>query len=69
LNNNEIAGVWDKALKSKCINTSRVIFVTAGIGIALDVAILILPISELLDLKTSLRSKINLAIMFSLGSL
>jgi hypothetical protein len=61
--------VWDRELKAKCINLNTLAYATGGISIALDIIILLLPIPQLVGLKTDLRKKIHLIIMFGLGSL
>jgi len=46
-----------------------VAYATGGIGIVLDLIILVLPIPELLGLHMNLKKKLSLVVMFSLGSL
>ena len=52
-----------------CIDQNRFYYCAAAANIALDVAILILPIPELLKLKLDLKKKLFLLSIFSVGSM
>jgi uncharacterized membrane protein len=64
-----VAGTWDKTLSSKCVDVNTLAFSNSGISIAQDLVILFLPVSELATLQMSLRKKLNVLGMFSIGGL
>jgi hypothetical protein len=65
-----IRAIWDFTIpRSNCINLSAFAFSNAGIGIAQDLTILFMPIPQLLQLQMNLTKKLNLIVLFSLGSL
>ncbi|KAI8668651.1 CFEM domain-containing protein [Fusarium keratoplasticum] len=63
-----IASVWNRNLKSKCLNLTAIGYAGAVFSIVEDIAILILPIPELLKLQLGGRKKAALLFMFSIGS-
>jgi hypothetical protein len=66
---NPISGVWDRVIEHTCINMTAIVYSSAGISVFQDLLILILPIPELLNLQVSFRKKINVMIMFGVGTL
>lgn len=60
---------WKKESEGKCTNLNAQTYATAAMNIVLDFCVLLLPIPWLLKLQVSLRKKINLILMFSLGIL
>lgn len=66
---NPVAGAWDRTLSSKCIDVNGLAFANSGVSIAQDLIILFLPVSELIGLQMSLRKKLNVLGMFSIGGL
>ena len=66
-----ISAVWTGWMKESvpdyCINQNTFYYVAAALNISIDVAILILPIPELYRLKLSLKKKILLMSIFSVG--
>lgn len=64
-----VDGIWDKSLSAKCLDITAVGWAGAIMSIIEDIAILVLPIPELLKLQLSLQKKIAVFIMFSIGSL
>jgi hypothetical protein len=66
---NPIAGAWDKTLSSKCIDVNALAFANSGVSIAQDLVVLFLPVSELVGLQMSLRKKLSVLGMFSIGGL
>ena len=64
-----VNSVWNVSVKGKCINSSVVVFVGAGISILHDVVIILLPVPELKGLPLSLRKRLAVIFMFALGSL
>jgi len=60
---------WDGEHTGKCINAHAVAWVQAGTTIALDLAMLGVPIPPLLKLQMSMRKKIYVILMFSIGVL
>jgi hypothetical protein len=53
----------------KCINPQAYVYAAAGLSIAEDIVIMLLPIWELSALKLDLRKRFALGFMFALGSL
>ncbi|KPM41712.1 hypothetical protein AK830_g4838 [Neonectria ditissima] len=58
---------WDKEFPAKCNNINLQGWAAAVLNIVLDVATLILPLVELIKLSLSLRKKIQIILMFSVG--
>jgi hypothetical protein len=52
-----------------CINQNKFYYCAAAVNITLDIAILIIPIPELLKLKLSVKKKLFLLAIFSVGSM
>ena len=52
-----------------CINQQVFWFVAAGYNIAVDIYIVLIPISELLKLNLSLKKKLMLVAIFSTGAM
>lgn len=64
-----IAAVWDQTLSKKCLDLTAIGYAGAVFSIVEDLAILIMPISELVKLQLNLRKRLALIFLFSLGSL
>jgi len=64
-----VAGAWNKTLSSECIDVNALAFSNSGVSIAQDLVILFLPVSELASLQMSLRKKLSVLGMFSIGGL
>jgi hypothetical protein len=60
---------WDGQHKGKCIDFSIFAWAHAAINIALDIAIIGVPIPELLRLSMSTKKKVYVVAMFSVGAL
>lgn len=61
---------WDGTRKADyCINQNTFYLVAAAFNIALDIAIVLIPIPELIKLKLSGRKKIFLGAIFGVGSM
>jgi hypothetical protein len=60
---------WDGEHTGKCINFHVFAWAHAGINITLDLIIIAVPIPELLRLSMSLKKKIQIIMMFSIGFL
>ncbi|KIX01296.1 uncharacterized protein Z518_09021 [Rhinocladiella mackenziei CBS 650.93] len=58
---------WAGETKGKCININLFSWIRAGVEIAIDVAILSLPIPMLLKLQMRWKKKIQVVMMFSVG--
>ncbi|KAF2824765.1 hypothetical protein CC86DRAFT_296370 [Ophiobolus disseminans] len=58
---------WDRLHEGKCNNIHLQGWVAAGINIFLDVVVMILPLKDLARLNMSLRKKIMVIAMFSVG--
>ncbi|KAH7141136.1 hypothetical protein EDB81DRAFT_799470 [Dactylonectria macrodidyma] len=59
---------WDGEHQGKCIDINAVAWAHAGISIALDVWVLVVPLSQLRHLKLDWRKKIGVGLMFSVGT-
>jgi hypothetical protein len=64
-----VAAVWDLTIKGKCINSQAIIFAGAGLGIAEDFMLMLLPVAEIKGLSLSLKKRITILFLFALGSL
>lgn len=60
---------WDKEYPAKCNNINVQGWAAAGFNIVLDLATLILPLTELYKLSMSLKKKVQILLMFSVGFL
>lgn len=60
---------WDGQHTGKCINFSIFAWAHAAINIALDIAIIGVPIPELLRLSMNMKKKVYVVAMFSVGAL
>ncbi|PVH76347.1 hypothetical protein DL98DRAFT_592396 [Cadophora sp. DSE1049] len=60
-------GWEEKGGRDKCLNLNAQSFPSAAINIAQDAAILLLPIPWLLKLRVTLKKKLHVLFMFSLG--
>lgn len=60
---------WDGQHEGKCINLNVFVWAHAVIDIIFDCIIFALPIPELLKLKMSLKKRIMIIAMFSVGTL
>jgi hypothetical protein len=60
---------WDGEHTGKCINFHVFAWAHAAINIVLDLVILAVPIPELLRLSLSMKKKIYIIMMFSIGTL
>jgi hypothetical protein len=60
---------WDGEHTGKCNNNNALSYANASIGILLDLVALSLPIPQIWKLQLSLRKKIGVLLMFSVGAL
>lgn len=60
---------WDGTVQAKCMDANAVAWANAAINIFFDLVILILPLPELAKLAMSWERKIQVLLMFGLGSL
>ncbi|KAI1491996.1 hypothetical protein F5X96DRAFT_692524 [Biscogniauxia mediterranea] len=58
---------WDGEFKAKCLSINVLSWSAAAINIALDLAVIILPLPELFKLSLSMRKKIQILAMFAVG--
>jgi hypothetical protein len=63
-----VRSLWDKTIESTCLNQVAIIFVGSGFSIAEDFLIIALPIPCVESLKLGTGKRINVFIMFSVGS-
>ncbi|KAI7282918.1 hypothetical protein KC345_g3230 [Hortaea werneckii] len=59
--------MWDGEHEGNCLNTNAEIFAGAGVNIAIDIVILVLPIPKLLGLEVSFKKKIGICLTFLVG--
>ncbi|KAF1847599.1 uncharacterized protein K460DRAFT_306970 [Cucurbitaria berberidis CBS 394.84] len=61
--------MWDLTgmVQGKCINTTALFYTTSSVNIAIDIWILVLPITTLLKVRRPGREKLALIVIFSLG--
>jgi hypothetical protein len=64
-----IYSIWDKTVSGHCVDVNAVGYVGAGISIAEDVLLIILPFTELRKLQVTTRQRVVLVAMFSIASL
>ncbi|OTA59298.1 hypothetical protein K449DRAFT_113599 [Hypoxylon sp. EC38] len=67
---NPISGAWkfwDGEFEAKCISINVLGWSAAAINIALDVAVIVLPLPELFGLSLSLRKRLQIIAMFAVG--
>ncbi|KAL7627957.1 hypothetical protein AAE478_002153 [Parahypoxylon ruwenzoriense] len=58
---------WDGEFASKCISINVLGWSAAAINIALDIAVIVLPLPELFRLSLSLRKRLQIIAMFTVG--
>ncbi|KAM0285966.1 hypothetical protein ACHAQH_001154 [Verticillium albo-atrum] len=63
-----VRAIWDKSLDAKCLNVTAIGWAGAIFSILEDIAILLLPITEVLKLQLTLKKKIAVCILFGIGS-
>ncbi|KAI1389506.1 uncharacterized protein F4822DRAFT_427855 [Hypoxylon trugodes] len=66
-----ISAIWDQYLgivQAKCIDIKAAYISYASINIPLDILILVIPIPQILKLQMSMRKKLQICTLFSLGS-
>lgn len=68
-NTQTTGGVFDKSIEFVCIDNNAAALVSSGISIAIDFAILLLPIPRVLRLRVSQQRRNSVLIMFSFGLL
>lgn len=67
---NPISGAWkfwDGEFEAQCISINVLGWSAAAINIALDVAVIVLPLPELFGLSLSLRKRLQIIAMFAVG--
>lgn len=60
---------WDGEHTGKCINFHIFAWVHAGINIVFDIVVILVPIPELVRLSMSMKKKVYIMMMFSIGAL
>lgn len=69
---NPISGAWrtwDGEFEAQCISINGLGWSAAAINIALDLAVIFLPLPELYKLSLSLRKRLQIMAMFAVGFL
>ncbi|KAF2450403.1 hypothetical protein P171DRAFT_516288 [Karstenula rhodostoma CBS 690.94] len=59
---------WDGEHQGKCVSNNNLAFAHAGMGIVMDFITLVLPISQIWSLHMSVKKKIGVLLMFSVGA-
>ncbi|CAI6337607.1 unnamed protein product [Periconia digitata] len=59
---------WDGIHEGKCMNVNMFAYIHAGVGIALDLFSLALPVTQIWNLQLSMRKKIGVLMMFGVGA-
>ncbi|KAH7346287.1 hypothetical protein BKA65DRAFT_551206 [Rhexocercosporidium sp. MPI-PUGE-AT-0058] len=62
-----IRGVFDKSVSSKCLDVNALTYASGAMSIAIDFAILIMPIPRLLALRVPRRQRNTVLFLFSFG--
>jgi len=60
---------WDGEHEGKCLNLNAIAWSNAGISIALDLWMLVIPLAQLKNLTLHWRKKVGVALMFFVGTL
>lgn len=60
---------WTGEVKGKCINLNAFVMCHGIINVVLDVWMIILPATQIYDLRMKLKKKIGVMLMFSVGVL
>lgn len=58
---------WDGQHSGTCMDTSKQAFALAGVNMSLDILVFLLPIPQLWALQMSLKRKLGVIIMFTVG--
>ncbi|OAL48415.1 hypothetical protein IQ07DRAFT_571085 [Pyrenochaeta sp. DS3sAY3a] len=58
---------WDRERPGKCINVNAMVWSMAGLNIAIDIGVLVLPLPELRKLSLPFKKKIYLLLIFGIG--
>jgi len=64
-----VAYFWDKDLHGQCLNVNALAYANGGMSIAQDLIIIALPLPVLTKLNMSIKKKIGVGFMFTVGSL
>lgn len=65
-----VAYNWDKSIRDgRCLSINTLAYTHAGLSIAQDLIILVLPISELSTLKLGIKQKLGVFFVFQVGAL
>ncbi|KAF2636236.1 hypothetical protein P280DRAFT_409992 [Massarina eburnea CBS 473.64] len=59
---------WDNEHEGQCLNINALAWSNAGISIALDIWMLVIPLWQVFKLKMSWRKKISVSLMFLVGA-
>ena len=59
---------WDGEHVGHCMNTNALIWSNAAVSIFMDLAMLVLPLTQLIQLNIHWRKKLGVILMFSVGS-
>lgn len=60
---------WDNEHDGQCLNINALAFTSAGVSIVMDIWMLILPLTQLYNLKLHWKKKLGVAAMLGIGIL
>lgn len=66
-----VAKAWDASgnLEGRCLELLNFFYISFAVRLVTDVALIVLPIPQLLQLKISIGKRVGLIVMFGLGAL
>lgn len=64
-----VNAIWDRSIEAKCLSINAAGYAGAVMAVIEDIALIILPIPELLKLQVTGRKRVGLGIMFAIASL
>lgn len=62
-----IAFFWNFALRGRCTNIRLRMLINGVLGLVLDVFILVFPVPMVLKLRVSIKQKLGLCVLFTIG--
>jgi hypothetical protein len=66
---NPIAGAWIRTINRTCINQTAFYYGNAILNVITDIILLVMPLPMIWKLNMSMRKKVNVTLLFILGSL
>lgn len=66
---NPIESIWNKFIVGQCLDVVGITYATGAFAVALDMILVVLPISEVRRLKISTRERVMLVMLFAFAAL